>query len=204
MYRAARERICAMVVDADPTRPVPATPLWDVHDMVAHLAGIVEDAVTGNMDGVTTDPWTAAQVARGRGRSVADLVAMWSEGAPLVETTLTESTGGNYERAVLDVLTHEADLANALGIPATPPADALSWAAAVLEVDFEVRVGDAGLDTVRVKAPDWEWFRGRFGRRTTDEVAALGWSTDPEPYLTTWFVFGRANESLGELVPVTR
>ena len=34
---------------------------------------------------------------------------------------------------------------------------------------------------------------------TTTEVAAFDWSSDPAPYLDTWFIFGRAEASLGEV-----
>lgn len=190
-----------LVAGADPAVRVPATPLWDVHDVVAHLAGICEDALSGNMAGVTTDPWTEAQVARGRGVPVGELVAAWSAGAPLVESVLSESSDPVMNRAVIDVLTHEADLAHALGVPASIPPDALAWAAGVLQADFDEAVARAGLPQVSVVASDWEWLRGRLGRRTTDEVLALDWSADPVPYLDRWFVFGRAASPLGEVPP---
>jgi len=201
LYGASRRRICDLVVDVDPQTPVPATPLWDVHDVVAHLAGIVEDAVLGNMEGVTTDAWTAAQVERGRGRPVGDLVGQWSVGAPLVEEVLSSTEGGNAVRAVLDVHTHEADLAHALGIAPAIPADVLAWMADVLRLEFDADVAAAGLGTVRVDADDWSWFRGRLGRRTVHEVVALDWSADPAPYLDVWFVFGRADAPLNEVPP---
>ncbi len=201
LYGASRRRICALVRTADPAVPVPATPQWDVHDVVAHLAGIVEDAVSGNMDGVTTDAWTAAQVERGRGRSVGDLVDAWTQRAPLVEEVLSSGGSSNAVRAVLDVHTHEADLAHALGLAATIPADELSWMADVLRSEFDAEVAAAGLPAVRVDADDWSWFRGRMGRRTVEEVAAFAWSVDPTPYLEAWFVFGRAEWSLDEAPP---
>jgi hypothetical protein len=49
-----------------------------------------------------------------------------------------------------------------------------------------------------VNASDLQWFRGRLGRRTADEVCAYGWSANPAPYLDHWFIFGRADRSLGE------
>lgn len=88
-YQQARLRICALVDNEDAGLMVPATPEWRVHDVVAHLVGITEDALSGNMDGVTTDAWTAAQVERGRSKSVAELIEMWSSNAPLVEAVLS-------------------------------------------------------------------------------------------------------------------
>ena len=41
MYRSARVRIGALVSDEIGSVPVPATPLWTVHDVVAHLVQMV-------------------------------------------------------------------------------------------------------------------------------------------------------------------
>ncbi len=199
-YRQARHRICELVNAENAALVVPATPEWSVHDVLAHLAGISEDAVSGNMDGVTTDSWTAAQVERGRSKSLAELIEMWSTNAPLVEAVLSSPEGVRSDRAVIDIHTHEVDLLHALGRPITVPEDVLSWASSRLRADFERLVSDAGLPAVAVRASDFEWFRGRLGRRTVDEVCAYDWSADPAPYLVCWFVFGRAERSLGEVL----
>lgn len=198
MYRAARLRISGLVNDDVGGRPVPATPLWDVHDVVAHLAGITEDVRTGNLEGITTDPWTAAQVERGRSKTVSELLAIWDENAPLIEGFLSSPDGAAAFRAVLDVHTHEADLLNALGRPVDLPAEFLDWLTPLQHADFADAVADAGLPPVTVAASDLQWFRGRLGRRTAAEVCSYGWSADPAPYLDHWFVFGRAERSLGE------
>lgn len=198
MYRAARVRIGVLVSDEIGSVPVPATPLWTVHDVVAHLAGVTEDVRTGNMEGVTTDPWTAAQVERGRSKTVADLMAMWDEYAFLIEGFLSSPDGASAFRAVLDIHTHEADLLNALGCPIDLPDEFLTWMTPLLRDGFAEQVAAAGLPAVDVDASDLQWFRGRLGRRTADEVCGYGWSADPAPYLDHWFVFGRAERSLNE------
>ena len=43
LYREARECITALVSEDVDASDVPATPEWTVHDVVAHLSGIVED-----------------------------------------------------------------------------------------------------------------------------------------------------------------
>ncbi|MEX0847104.1 MAG: maleylpyruvate isomerase N-terminal domain-containing protein [Ilumatobacteraceae bacterium] len=198
-YRAARERITAVVNDEVGGVSVPATPDWDVHDVVAHLAGIAEDARTGNMAGVTTDPWTAAQVERGRSKTVAALVAQWSADAPGVEWFLSTPEGAEGSwRAVLDIHTHEADILNALDHPVQLPVDFLAWVSGRLLGSFHESVAAANLTPVRVVADDLDVFRGRLGRRTVDEVCSFGWSADPAAYLDLWFIFGRAEHSLGE------
>ena len=200
-YRDARLRVTALVSDDLGDTPVPATPLWTLHDVVAHLAGTPEDVRTGNMDGVTSDAWTAAQVERGRDKTVVELLDQWAEDAPAVEgflSAIDPDDAGTAPLAVVDLLTHEADLRHALGLPADLPDDALAWAADLMLGGFHARVAVAGLPSVSVEASDFEVFRGRLGRRTVDEVCAYDWSADPLPYLDTWFVFGRATASLGE------
>jgi uncharacterized protein (TIGR03083 family) len=200
-YRAARERITELVATADPAAAVPATPEWDVHDVVAHLAGIVEDVRNGNMQGATTDPWTAAQVERGRAKSVGQLLAEWTEGAPAIEGFLSSPAGASASRAVFDIHTHEADLSNALGRPAMLPASVVEWIGGELLSGFHAAVAAAGLPPVEVDATPFEVLRGRLGRRTEDEVRGYHWSADAQPYLDTWFVFGRRTESLHEVAP---
>jgi hypothetical protein len=55
-----------------------------VHDVVAHLAGTVTDVLGGRLDGVGSDPWTAAVGTR-RDMPIAALVDEWAEGSPQFE-----------------------------------------------------------------------------------------------------------------------
>ena len=191
-YRAARQRITALVTGdgVDPEMVVPATPEWSVHDVVAHLAGIARDAATGNMEGARTDPWTAAQVERSRDVPIADLLAQWELDAPLIEGFLSSAGGVLARSGVIDIHTHEADLLGALGRPVALPAEFLQWAGSVLREELPVvpRVGDL------------ELVRARLGRRTETEVRAYDWPADPGADLDWFFVFGRAETSLGEAV----
>ena len=43
---------------------VPHCPQWTVKDCLAHMIGVPEDVITGQMDGVATDAWTDRQVQR--------------------------------------------------------------------------------------------------------------------------------------------
>jgi uncharacterized protein (TIGR03083 family) len=199
LYRQGRLRITDLVSDQEGDRPVAATPLWTVHDVVAHMAGVMEDARTRNMEGVTTDPWTAAQIARGRSKSVSELLDQWARDAVGPEAILSTPEGAPYSRAVVDVMTHLADLLTAFGRPVDLPLEFLSWTTPQLIEAFNQEVTSRGLQPVEVDAPDFEVFRGRLGRRTEAEVRSFGWSANPEPYLDTWFIFGRAEATLGEI-----
>ena len=130
LYSAARQRITALVTadGVDLEAIVPSTPAWRVHDVVAHLAGVAADAIGGNMEGAPGEAWTAAQVARGRDRSLADLIADWEEFGPMLEGFLSSPAGVPASAAVIDVHTHEADVRHALGMSFEMPGDFLDWA----------------------------------------------------------------------------
>jgi uncharacterized protein (TIGR03083 family) len=196
-YRAARLRISDLANDDVGDRPVPATPDWTVHDVVGHLYGVMTDISSGNLDGVATAPWTAAQVARCRDKSVADVIEEWAEASPGFESFLSSPAGSNAGAAVMDVHCHETDLRTALGLAPALPDESLAWAGHSMRKAFTAQVAAAGLPEVTLEASDFEVFRGRLGRRTRDEVAALGWSVDPAPYLDIFFIFGPTDHPVG-------
>jgi uncharacterized protein (TIGR03083 family) len=199
LYRQGRLAVCDLVDDDVAAVPVPATPGWDVHAVVAHLAGVMEDALAGNLAEAGTDPWTDAQVERARSKSIAELVAQWDLDSQIPEAVLSTPEGERSARAVVDVLTHLCDLQAALGRPLDPPADGLEWASARLLEGFADEVAAQGRAPISVELAPVEILRSRLGRRTDDEVRAYRWSADPEAYLDTWFIFGRAAAPLGEV-----
>lgn len=67
-YAGCRARITDLARWLDEPQAATTVPTcreWSVHDVVAHVTGIVDDALAGRLDGVATDPWTAAQVDAG-------------------------------------------------------------------------------------------------------------------------------------------
>jgi uncharacterized protein (TIGR03083 family) len=197
IYRASRLRVADLVDDTLADRPVPATPAWQMHDVVAHLAGVMHDIATGNLDGVTTDPWTAAQVERARGKSVAQIVDEWADGASGFEEFLSSPGGANASAAVMDVHAHEIDLRSALGLAPDLSDEVVGWLGSSMRAGFDRQVVAAGLPPVTLDASDFEMFRGRLGRRTAEEVGAFGWSADPAPYLDAFFLFGPTDQPVG-------
>ena len=173
-YREARLRIAALVSDEIGDLPVAATPAWSVHDVVAHVTGVADDATSGNMAGAPGEAWTDAQVARGAGRSVSEMVAGWHEKGPFVEMFLSSPEGASRAAAVFDVHTHECDLLTALGRPIAVPADVLAWIAQSFREGFANQVREAGLPDVSVDVSDLELFRARLGRRTADAACGGG------------------------------
>jgi uncharacterized protein (TIGR03083 family) len=196
-YRAARLRLADLADNDLAARRVPATPEWNVHDVVSHLFGVMTDISAGNLEGVTTPAWTAAQVERCRERTVAEVIEEWAAAAPGFESFLSSPAGSNASAALMDVHCHETDLRAALGLAPAVPDDVLAWAGENMRTYFNAQVAAAGLPEVIVDASDFEIFRGRLGRRTRDEVAAFGWSADPTPYLDIFFIFGPTEEPVG-------
>ncbi len=99
-------------------RVVPATPEWTVHDVLAHVVGIATDLNAQRFpadDDQGGSAWAAAQVARGRGRSVAELLAAWEVGGPAFEAGLRLFGRDTERHFVGDLVTHLVDVAEALG-----------------------------------------------------------------------------------------
>jgi uncharacterized protein (TIGR03083 family) len=212
LYRAARGRITDLVAglpDETCAQVVPATPAWTVHDVVAHLSGIVDDALHGRMEGAPGDEWTARQVQARRDVPVAALLAAWSERAPLVEASPTLPLP-----LVADVTTHEQDLRGALGRPGARDNEGIAWAFPQLVEGFVGKVTLADLPAIRVVTDAGTWgddaapvtletsrfelYRAFFGRRSLPQIRSLGWSADPEPYLEHVVIFSPATVDLVE------
>src|SRR3954471_22320083 len=117
IYAEGRARLTDLVRSADPegrTAPVPGCPDWAVKDVIAHVTGVCADVVAGNVDGVATEPWTAAQVTKRRDRSLSEILAEWAEVAPQVEAIAPQFPARVDEQWVLDLTTHEHDIRGAL------------------------------------------------------------------------------------------
>src|SRR3954468_16381042 len=116
LYRDGRDRFIEVVRDADPATPVTTCPTWTVKDVLAHVAGIPADILAGRLDGVATDPWTAAQVEARREASVADIAEEWQQSGAQVDE-MVDSFGPTGAQLLFDLTTHELDVRAALGAP---------------------------------------------------------------------------------------
>ncbi|WP_088285355.1 maleylpyruvate isomerase N-terminal domain-containing protein [Kineosporia sp. A_224] len=206
LYREARERIGALVPGIpDDSLPVPATPGWTVHDVVAHLAGAAQDGASGNgpTDGPTPE-WTATHVERGRGVPTAELLERWATASVAVEALLETVPIWPF---VFDATTHEHDLRGAVGDTGARDSVGVVLGAKLLlgALDVpaplrvvtgthDVRVGPQAPDDERtvLRTTDFDAFRWRMGRRSAAQLAAMDWSGDPAPFLDHLCVFGPA------------
>jgi len=201
-YAGSRERIVELVSvlsAPEAAADVPACPEWSVRDVVAHVAGVVDDVLAGRLDGIATEPWTDAQVAAGRGRPLGELLERWCADAPRFEAML-DVVGDRGRQAVADVVTHEHDIRGALARPGARRTDAvaigLGFTAVAcadaargrgLSLGFRSTTGEhfGPADAASVlTGPPFELLRALTGRRSEAQLLAMSWS-------------GRADAALG-------
>ena len=192
---------------ADVARPVPACPGWDVHDVVAHLVGVVEDALAGRLSGPPAPEQTAAQVARSRQTSLAELLDTWAAIADDFEAVVGEL---QIWPAAVDVVTHDLDVRAAIGHRGGRDAPEVRTVAEQLVADRRTvpplcfDLGDVELVTVggapehRVRTSAFEITRICLGRRSVAQVLAMDWSPPVPAAPDGLFVFGPRPSALCE------
>jgi uncharacterized protein (TIGR03083 family) len=183
-YDQTRLRIAGLVAELDDEKAalsVPACPEWSVHDVVAHVTGNCADIINGNLDGVASDEWTAAQVEARKERSLSDIVAEWDEVGPQIAAMIDDFPGRYGNQTVGDVTVHEHDLRGALEQPGARDSEAIDIGLDFL-VDFMLRMAatSQGLGPLEVRAGDRSWIIG------TGEPPPV----DPQP----WFLAVGAEE----------
>jgi uncharacterized protein (TIGR03083 family) len=203
-YRLVRTRVDALLrplTSAAVETVVPGCPQWTVRDTLCHLVGACADILAGRGDATGSPAWTAAQVAARQGQLVADLLDEWAITGEQVAAALAGRSA--LGQVVMDALTHELDLRNALGTsaPTDDPAleVALAWIAPrfgryldhvgapalrlVLDPDgAEVTLG-SGEPAACLRATRLDVLRSLTGRRSLAQVRALAWDGDPTPWL---------------------
>jgi uncharacterized protein (TIGR03083 family) len=197
-YRSLRTRVTELVRHATEDQLdaiAPATPEWRTRDVLAHLTGETTDILTGNLDGVGTDPWTQVQVDDRRDWSVDQLIAEWEGNAAQLEPMIP-SFGPLAGQFTVDAATHEHDVRGALDAPGARESDALTIAylwlgsrvgeiregegAGALRVDTEsgIHVFGTGEPTASCATTRFEFFRAATGRRSLDQIESWGWDGD--------------------------
>lgn len=214
-YLAAQASFVALaseLTDDDWMTDVPCCPGWTVRDVLSHVAGIPDDVLAGRLDGVATEPWTAAQVERNRDVSVADLLARWNEQTPRFAAAM-QAMG--QERPPIDLQSHEHDVRHAVrrqGNRDHPIVVAAGrrmidgWDGPTpLIVEFaDGSIAGNVTDRSAVVVSDvtpFEVFRSRLGRRSRAQVEAYDWTGEPDrvaAVIDQWFAFGPATTPIIE------
>jgi uncharacterized protein (TIGR03083 family) len=174
VYAATRGRITELVSglsEEEAAMRVPGCPAWSVKDVVSHLVGVCDDVLTGNIAGVATDPWTEAQVAARRERSLEEVLAEWADKAPQVEPMAEHFPGRVGTQWVLDVTTHEHDIRGALGRPGAQDSEGVQLSLGFVLAGLATSIAARGLAPLEVRAGEQSWALG--GDGATDLNAVL-------------------------------
>lgn len=152
LYAQQRDQILEAVLapGVRGDEPVDACPGWSVHDLVAHLVGLADDWLTGNLEVYASSEWTDRQVEAFGGLTLQELADAWHERADrfgafldnpssadhLPEKILTvvgEFPVSTFPAGILiDATQHAADICSALEVDPTPGEPALAFCNKVL------------------------------------------------------------------------
>lgn len=216
-YRAARERMSAIVSTQDDTRKVsvPACPAWNLHDLCAHVTGIAVDLSAGRVPKGDSQPWVDRQVDERRKVPTADVLTEWFDVATAFEGMIERDPRAMWG-LVYDVIVHEFDARNALGDRSGREASGVRVAAelglklvkadlrraglgaisVVLEGE-EIVVGE-GSPSLRLRTTPFECLRLLGSRRTYSEIERADFEGDLTSFTEGLFHMDLPVHSLGE------
>lgn len=176
-YRQTRQSVLELLErtpESSATLIVPACPDWTVQQTASHLVGVPEDLLAGRMEGITSDAWTSAQVQRHAGESLAELRAALEATVTPFDAMLPAISSPSNSQLVMDAVTHEIDLREALGLEWESSSLALSVTKAWL-LDLIDRRGPSAIAAVQsAECSDLELVRALTGRRSASQMDDLG------------------------------
>jgi len=207
VYRETRLRLLDLAPTLSPTQlatMTPSCPAWSVKDVLAHLSGLAGDLTSG-IKRAGAPEHTARQVATRSAWDVHEICDEWAVTGPALEARIAAESS-RLRAPVIDIWTHEQDLANAAGIESGRNGAGLELAMSVAWA-MKHKLRDAGLAPIRIVTDEVDWVigdedpaatvrttsyelaRAVLGRRSLDQIRAYEWSGDPAPYLAHFTYF---------------
>lgn len=197
-YTSSARRFIALARGAEDKAdlPVPACPAWSVRGLLAHVTSVATHAAHGLPWGEDIQATIDREVAERADHSLAGIAGEWEALLPLIEQ---KYAGRGPGPLVVDVVSHEHDLRDALGAAdhsAGLPEALSAMVAWVRGLDL---VGDSGIvlrtptsqamfggsdQITEVEVPDdWELFRLLGVRRSRTQLEAYSRKGDLAPLL---------------------
>jgi uncharacterized protein (TIGR03083 family) len=211
-YRQVRDNVTRWVAEIPGLDriQVPACPEWTVRDVVAHLVEIGWKVASRSGRTGSQPPFPGADAEPG------ELVRTWHAVAASIDHVLPHQPGLRSQILVMDALTHELDIRQALGLPAPDDHPAMRGALDLLVLGFGRSLRQHGLPALRIETPGALWlagagepvasitagrydlYRSLAGRRTPKQIAGLAWSSPAGPWLPAfeWGPFHPPAESV--------
>ena len=153
---------------------VPHCPQWTVKDCLAHMVGVPEDVINGQIDGVASEAWTNRQVQRHAQDSVADLLSIWETNAPVFAQILPNIPQPVLSQFMFDQTTHEHDIRRAVGQPGARDTLAVAVAEGFIRNSLAQQSDPAIAQLVTHKLTGFEFLRSLSGRRSRDQISNNG------------------------------
>lgn len=226
-YREGRQRLIALGRDLGKEQAgmtVAATPEWTVKDNYAHLSGACADVLAGNLEGVATDPWTAAQVEARRHMALGEILDEWESNGEAMDALVASLGDAVDPRLPIDEWTHEQDVRGTLGVPGGTDEPVVPWGGQFTASTWVRRVAKKQLAPLRVVCDGTEHLshatdtgptsaddpvptltidgftalRVLVGRRSESQMADLDWSgtADPTPWFDALVMFSIAAQDI--------
>jgi len=204
-YQRAHDRIVDLVTEKDADVEVPTTPGWTIKDLIAHQADLLAAYKRGDPKEAFSPGWGDRGVKERHDQSLQECISEWNahidDPGDIFESPMATT-------AVSDVLAHEQDIRNALGKPGARDEEgmvpSIEMALSFIEKKAEsaevppLRIVTDDIDKqlgkgdpeVELRTSTFDLFRALHGRRTLDQMRALKWQGDPEPWLPLLPIFG--------------
>lgn len=155
---------------------VPHCPQWTVKDCFAHMIGVPEDVINGQMDGVATDAWTDRQVKRHKHDPVAELLKIWETNAPVFGKILPNIPQPVLSQFMFDQTTHEHDIRAALNKPGARDSVAVAVAEGFLRNSLSRNDDPAIASLANHEMKGFEFLRSLSGRRSRFQISKNGFN----------------------------
>lgn len=155
---------------------VPTCPQWTVKQLACHLFGVCDDLLNGRLDGVGTDAWTLAQLARHEAKPLTEILDEWEASADPFDALVPLIPAPSNARLVMDQVTHEQDLRLALGAPGARDDVAVTIGATYMLEILGDRDPAYAHDVATSGLSDFELLRALSGRRSASQLDACGLS----------------------------
>ena len=156
---------------------VPHCPQWTVKDCLAHMVGVPEDVINGQMEGVASEAWTNRQVQRHAQDSVADLLAVWESNAPVFAKILPNIPQPVLSQFMFDQTTHEHDIRTAIGQPGARDTLAVAVAEGFIRNSLAQHSDPEIAQLATHKLTGFEFLRTLSGRRSRSQILRNGFDT---------------------------
>jgi len=157
---------------------VPHCPQWTVKDCLAHMIGVPEDVINGQMDGVASEAWTNRQVQRHAQDSVADLLAVWEINASVFAKILPNIPQPVISQFMFDQTTHEHDIRRAVSKPGARDTLAVAVAEGFIRNSLAQQSDPAIAQLANHKLTGFEYLRSLSGRRSGAQISKNGFDTE--------------------------